>query len=65
MGRTGKYTSEITFTGAEKPIQLSEWDTAEEAFQEYRVLKRADILIVAVQYKGNIPDYIYDKLFEG
>ncbi len=32
--KTGKYTSEITFTGGERPIPLSDWDTAEEAFVE-------------------------------
>lgn len=63
-GKTGKYTSSIRFTGAEKPIPLSEWDTAEEAFKEYRVLKKADILIVAAKYKENIPDYIYDRLLK-
>lgn len=62
--KTGKYTSSIQFTGAEKPIPLSEWDTAEEAFEEYRVLKRADILIVAAKYKNSIPDYIYDRLLK-
>lgn len=61
-GKTRKYTSEIMFTGAEKPIPLSEWDTAEEAFEEYKVLKRADILVVAAKYKNSIPDYIYDRL---
>lgn len=61
-GKTRKYTSEITFTGAEKPIPLSEWDAAEEAFEEYKVLKRADVLVVAAKYKNSIPDYIYDRL---
>lgn len=61
-GKTRKYTSEITFTGAEKPIPLSEWDTAEEAFDEYKVLKKADILVVAAKYKNSISDYIYDRL---
>lgn len=61
-GKTRQYTSEITFTGAEKAIPLSEWDTAEEAFEEYRVLKKADILVVAAKYKNSIPDYIYDRL---
>lgn len=60
--KTGKYTSSIQFTGAEKSIPLSEWDTAEEAFEEYRVLKKADILVVAAKYKNSIPDYIYDRL---
>lgn len=63
-GKTRKYTSSIQFTGAEKPIPLSEWDTAEEAFEEYRVLKRADILIVAAKYKKDIPDYIYEELLK-
>lgn len=62
--KTGKYTSSIQFTDAEKPIPLSEWDTAEEAFEEYRVLKKADILIVAAKYKKSIPDYIYDRLLK-
>ena len=63
-GKTGKYTSSIQFAGAEKPIPLSKWDTAEEAFEEYRILKRADILIVVAKYKENIPDYIYDRLLK-
>ena len=62
--KIGKYSSEIQFTGAEKPIPLSEWDTAEEAFEEYKVLKKADILIVAAKYKESIPDYIYDRLLK-
>ncbi len=56
-GKTRKYTSLIQFIGS-----LSEWDTAEEAFEEYKVLKKADILIVVAKYKENIPDYIYDRL---
>ena len=32
-GKTGKYTSSIQFTGAEKPILLSEWYMTEEAFE--------------------------------
>lgn len=63
-GRTGKYTSEIIFTGAEKSIVLSERDTADEAFEEYRIMKQADILRVAAQYKESIPDYIYDRLLK-
>lgn len=38
--KIGKYTSSIQLTGAEKPIPLSEWDTAEEAFAEYKVMKK-------------------------
>ena len=62
--KTGKYTSEITFTGAERAIPLSEWDTAEEAFAEYKTMKQADILMVAAKYKESIPGYIYDALIK-
>lgn len=62
--KTGKYSSEIQFTGAEKPIQLSEWDTAEEAFAEYKVMKQADILMVVAKYKESIPDYIYNQFLK-
>lgn len=60
--KTGKYASSIQFTGEERPISLSEWDTAGEAFAEYKVMKQADILVVAAKYKESIPDYIYDRL---
>lgn len=62
--KTGKYFSKITFTGSERNIQLSEWDTPEEAFAEYKMMKQADILIVAAEYKESIPDYIYDRLLK-
>ena len=60
--KLNKYYGEITFTGAEEPIQLSYCDTKEEAFAEYKMMKQADILMMAAKYKGKIPDYIYDKL---
>lgn len=63
-GKTDKYTSSIQFTGAEKPISLSEWDTPEEAFAEYKMMKQADICRVAAMYKESIPDYIYDRLLK-
>jgi hypothetical protein len=63
-GKSGKYTSVIQFTGAERPIPLSEWGTAEEAFAEYKIMKQADILTVAAKYKESIPDYIYDRLLK-
>lgn len=62
--KTGKYTSSIQFTGAERPILLSEWDTPQEAFAEYKIMKKADILIVAAKYKNSIPNYIYDRLLK-
>lgn len=59
--KTNKYHAEIQFTGTERAIPLSEWDTAEEAFAEYKMMKQADILMVVAKYKKDIPDYIYDK----
>lgn len=59
--KTGKYYAEIQFTGSEEAIPLSEWDTAEDAFAEYRVMKKADILKVVAGYKAKIPEYIYKK----
>lgn len=63
-GKTKKYHAEITFTGAERAITLSEWDTAEEAFAEYKVMKKADICLVAARYKESVPNYIYDRLLK-
>jgi len=63
-GKVGKYYGEITFTGSEKARQLSYWDTPEEAFAEYKMMKQADILRVVAEYKESIPDYIYRKLLK-
>ncbi len=63
-GKKKKYYSMIIFSGTEKPVKLSEWDTPEEAFAEYKAMKQADILIVAAQYKDKIPDYIYKALLK-
>lgn len=60
----GKYYGCITFTGSNKAISLSEWDTAEEAFTEYKLMKQADILLVAARYKESIPNYIYKRLLK-
>lgn len=62
--KKNKYYAEITFTGEGETIPLSEWDTPEEAFAEYKKLKQADILRVVAGYKKNIPDYIYKRFFE-
>lgn len=56
------YYGNITLSSTGKEIKLSEWDTPEEAFAEYKVIKQADIKLVAAQYKDKIPDYIYNKL---
>lgn len=62
--KTKKYYAEITFTGAERVIQLTEFDVPEKAFAEYKMMKKADILRVVAEYKNRIPDHIYKKLLE-
>lgn len=62
--KKNKYYSEIQFTGTERSILLSEWDTAEEAFAEYKIMKQADICMVSARYKEFVPDYIYDRLLK-
>lgn len=59
--KTNKYHAKIQFAGTERPISLSEWDTAEEAFAEYKMMKQADLLLAVAKYKERIPDYIYKK----
>ncbi|MCD8018701.1 MAG: hypothetical protein LUF92_03695 [Clostridiales bacterium] len=58
----GKYHATITFMRSNKAIRLSDWDTPEEAFAEYKLMKESDICIMAAYYKDKIPDYIYRKL---
>lgn len=62
--RTGKYFGEIAFSGSGETIKLSEWDNPEDAFSEYKIMKQADIFMVAAQYKKNIPGYIYNALLK-
>lgn len=62
--KINKYYSEIQFTGTERAIRLSEWDTPEEAFAEYKIMKQADILLIVAKYKESIPDYIYDRFLK-
>ncbi len=59
-----QYYGEIMPFGHGKPIKLSYWDTPEEAFAEYKVMKQADIKLMALKYKEKIPKYIYEKLLE-
>lgn len=63
-GKTNQYYSVIGFSMLNKQITLSEWDTPEEAFAEYKMMKQADILLVIATYKGKIPDYIYNALLK-
>ncbi len=62
--KLNKYYGKITFTGTERSIPLSYYDTPEEAFAEYKIMKQADICRVSAMYKESIPDYIYDRLLK-
>lgn len=58
------YYAEIKPFGHDEIIQLSHWDSPEEAFAEYKKYKQADILIMAAKYKNKIPKYIYEALLK-
>lgn len=45
-------------------MKLSEWDSIEEAFAEYKVVKKADVIVTVTKYKDVIPEYIYKKFFD-
>ena len=57
-----KYFGRIKPFGHDETIDLSYWETAEEAFAEYKRVKEADILLAAVKYKNKIPKKVYDAL---
>lgn len=59
---THMYYGEITPFGHDEPAKLEEWDTPEEAFDEYRIIKKADITVMAVKYKNYIPQRVFDAL---
>ena len=58
----------ILYYGAIKPyghdelVRLSYWETPEEAFEEYKRHKQADILIMADKYENKVPKKVYDAL---
>lgn len=63
-GKNNRYYGKICFAGDTKSIALSSWETPEEAFAEYKLMKQADILRVVAKYKSVIPDYIYNALLK-
>lgn len=60
--RMEMYYGEFKPYGHDEVIRLSYWDTPEEAFEEYKKHKQADILIMADKYKNKIPKKVYDAL---
>ena len=59
-----KFLARITPFGYDKTVKLHYWDTEEEAFQEYKLLKESDIRILALRYIDKIPDRIFDALIK-
>ncbi len=58
------YYGEITPYGHDEVVKLSYWDTQEESFKEYKMIKEADILNIATKYKNKVPRHIYDALLK-
>ena len=62
--RDKKYYGEITLSGTGSTVKLTEWDSLEDAFDEYKVVKKADVIVAVTRYKEVIPEYIYKKFFD-
>ena len=60
--RMKMYYGEIRPYGHDEVVRLSYWDTPEEAFEEYKRHKQADILVMADKYKNKVPKKVYDAL---
>lgn len=45
-------------------LNLSYWETPEQAFEEYKRFKQADILMMAAKYKSKIPRHVYEALIK-
>lgn len=58
------YYGEIKPYGHDEVIRLSYWNTPEEAFEEYKKYKQADILLMVAKYKSKVPKHIYDTLLK-
>ena len=62
--RLSKYYGLIKPFGHDEAVNLSYWDTPEEAFAEYREFKLADIKMMALKYKDRIPKHVYQALLK-
>lgn len=56
----GKYRANMSFMG--RNIKLGWFDTAESAFARYKEYKEIFIKDIAEQYKGKIPDKVYEAM---
>lgn len=59
-----KYYGEIRPYGYDEVVKLSYKDTPEEAFEEYKKFKQADLLIMAAKYKSRIPKNVYEAMLK-
>lgn len=62
--RLKTYYGVITPCGSKELLQLSHWDTPDEAFAEYREYKLMEIRKMAEKYKGKVPDKVYQALLK-
>lgn len=58
------YYGEFRTFGHDEVIRLSYWETPEQAFEEYKMHKQADILIMADKYKSKVPRKVYEALLK-
>lgn len=58
------YYGEIKPFRHDEVVRLRDWNTPEEAFEEYKRHKQADILIMADKYKSKVPKKVYDALLK-
>ena len=59
-----KFFARITPFGHDKQVILHYWNTAEEAFQEYKLFKESELRILAIRYKDKIPERLFDALIK-
>ena len=62
--RMKRYYGEFKPFGHDELVRLSYWETPEEAFEEYKRHKQADILIMADKYKNKVPKKVYEALLK-
>lgn len=56
------YYAQIKPCNHDEIINLSYCQTAEEAFDEYKKFKQADILLIAAKYKNKVSEIVYKSL---
>jgi len=62
--RVQVYYGQIRPFGHDESVKLSYWEMPEQAFEEYKRFKQADIIIMAAKYKSKIPRHVYESLIK-